>query len=102
MDTKTSFYPDRCDTRTERHVVSSCITSHQLARILLDLPDLPFCSSAHGSTYSERMNGCSHGPLMIGVLQSYAGDHIVVGDMLERIDNGANWKVKEILYEGEY
>jgi hypothetical protein len=51
------------------------ITSHELAQLLLSLPDLPFCSSAHGVVYSERMGRGSHGPLMVGVLESYAEDH---------------------------
>jgi len=37
---------------------------------------------------------------MIGVLESYAGDHVIIGNMLEHANNGRNWKIKEILYNG--
>lgn len=74
--------------------------SHELARLLLTLPNLPIATSAHGCVYSEEMSARSHGPLTIGVMSSYAGDHIVIGDMVELINNGANWRTKEVLVNG--
>lgn len=68
------------------------MNSHDLARLLLLLPNLPVAVSAHGHTYSSRGHRESHGPLMIGKstlgyfrLDGGSTDHIVIGDMLKEL-----------------
>jgi len=73
------------------------VTSHELARLLLTLPDLPVATSAHGHVYSEEMHRSSHGPLEFGRLHTYAGEHLVVGNMVEYIRNKPNYYTTDIL-----
>ncbi len=53
------------------------MTSHELARLLLTMPDLPVATHAHGHTYLSDDQAASHGRIAIGV---YRGKHIGIGD----------------------
>jgi hypothetical protein len=78
---------------------SLLMTSHDLARLLLTLPELPIATVGTGSPYLISADLLSHGPLKVGVLGTYVGDHLVVGPMLEyTCNNKPNWFVKTILY----
>jgi hypothetical protein len=74
------------------------MTTHELARLLLSYPDLPVAITAMGHTYSEEMHRGSRGPLEIGTMKSYVGDHIVVGDMLQHSNNYPNSYITHVLY----
>jgi len=72
--------------------------THELAKLLLTLPDLPVATSACGHQYMTRLMSQSHGPLKVGLLKTYGGDHIVIGNILEMNMNRPNWFVSEMLH----
>lgn len=71
------------------------MTSHDLARLLLTLPDLPVATHANNHTYMSGLRGA---PLKVGRLHTYGGDHIVLGNIGKRNINGSNWHVTEMLH----
>ena len=44
------------------------MTTHELARLLLALPDLPVATYAHNHMYMSGIDECTHGPLKVGLL----------------------------------
>ena len=74
------------------------MNSHDLARLLLSLPDLPVATHALNHTYcsSESADAITHGKLKVGRLKHYVGDHVVIGDISKRNINGPNWRVVEM------
>ena len=75
------------------------MTSHELAGVLLKHPDMPVATVAHDNVYMSAAHSFSHGPLQVGLLDSYAGRHVVIGDMLGWLMTRpeANFRVVEIL-----
>lgn len=71
------------------------MNSHDLARLLLTLPDLPVATHANNHTYLDRLDGRELG---VGLLYTYGGDHIIVGNISKRNINKPNWYVKEMYY----
>jgi len=76
------------------------MNSHDLAKILLKLPNLPIATHAHNNTYMSKTNARSHGPLKIALLKTYGGDHIVIGDISIKNINPPNWYITNV-YVGE-
>jgi len=74
------------------------MNSHDLARLLLTLPDLPVATHAHNHTYASGGDGGTHGPLKVGLLKHYSGDHIVVGNISKMDINPPNWYVSAMFY----
>lgn len=74
------------------------MNSHELAKILLSLPDLPVATHANNHTYASYGDRGSHGPLKVGLLKHYSGDHIVIGDISKRNINKPNWYVTEMFH----
>ena len=74
------------------------MTSHELARRLLDLPDLPVATHANNETYASQDDHGPCGALKIGLLTHYAGDHIVVGSISKMNLNAPNWFVSKMLH----
>lgn len=74
------------------------MTSHELARLLLEMPDLPVATHAHNHTYMSGVNEHTHGSLKIGRLETYGGPHIVIGDISKRNMNKPNWYISEMLH----
>jgi hypothetical protein len=74
------------------------VNSHELAKILLAGPDLPVATHAMDSDYlsSLKAHGHSHGPLKVGMLESYAGQHVVIGDISRRNLNDENWRISSM------
>lgn len=72
--------------------------SHELARLLLTFPDLPVATHAHNHTYKSAIDLHSHGPLKVGLLHTYGGDHIAIGDISKRNINGPNWHITKMLF----
>ena len=73
------------------------MTAHELAKALLAGPDLPVATHALNHTYMSATDAQSHGPLKIGVLESYGGQHIVIGNISKRNINKPNWYVSEMI-----
>lgn len=69
------------------------MNSHDLAQLLLTLPNLPVATHTHNHTYASKADALSHGPLKIGLLEHYSGQHIVIGDMFKKDINPPNWYV---------
>ncbi|MCK9428510.1 MAG: hypothetical protein M0R17_00685 [Candidatus Omnitrophica bacterium] len=67
------------------------ITSHQLAKALLEDEDLPILMIVNGHTYSSEAHKYSHGEIKLGIstiiYASGYSKHIVIGHMLETEDN---------------
>jgi len=72
--------------------------SHDLAKILLEAPNLPIATHAHNHTYMSVTNEVSHGRCKVGLLHTYGGDHIVVGDIMKRNINGENWHITSMIH----
>lgn len=61
-------------------------------------PSMPVGTSA---LYLSNADRNSHGTLEVGIARSYAGDHVVIGPMLEHtLKNGANWSLKQMIHDG--
>lgn len=71
------------------------MTSHALAGLLLSNPDLPIAVHADGSTWISMAHG--HGEVRVAVLESYAGKHIIIGNMSHINLNPPNWFISKIL-----
>jgi hypothetical protein len=68
------------------------MTSHELASILLTLPDLPiaiFCNN-HLAAKDNKFD--------IGILEHYLGSHLIIGNGVEYCKNKPNWYTTKILY----
>lgn len=76
------------------------MTSHELAKILLGLPNLPVAVVAHTHVYCA-----TEGEIKVGRLHHYAGDHLVIGhptkgNLNGSKERGGNWWIEE-MYVGE-
>lgn len=77
------------------------VTAHELARLLLTLPDLPVATHAMNNTYMSNVDKNSHGALKVGRLENYEDRPcIVIGDISKRNINKPNWYISE-MYFGE-
>lgn len=72
------------------------MTAHELANLLLSLPDLPVATTALNHTaVSTTGDG-----IKVGRLYHYTGDYIVIGDISKRNINRPNWYVTK-MYHGD-
>lgn len=70
--------------------------THELARLLLELPDAALTVTANGHQYTPDVDAGSHGALRVERIHHYAGGYrIAIGNGLR--DNGANWHPHETL-----
>jgi hypothetical protein len=77
------------------------VTAHELARLLLTLPDLPVATYALDRTYMSNVDRKSHGPLRVGRLENYENRPcIIIGNLSKRNINRPNWYVSK-MYLGE-
>lgn len=76
------------------------MTSHELAKELLKLPNLPVGLMVNGNSYSSFRDRTSHGPVQIGKgLLGYKNhEHIVIGDMLDYAKEKDCRQVNEIIF----
>ena len=72
--------------------------SHELATLLLANPNLPIATYALGHTYMSGIDQYAHGPLKLGILETYGGQHIVVGDIPRKKINYPNWWISSAIY----
>lgn len=73
------------------------MTSHDLARLLLTLPDLHVALHVHGHTYMSELNDRTHGPVRVARLETYGSPHVVIGNMGKKAINPPNWYISEWL-----
>lgn len=71
------------------------MSSHDLARLLLTLPDLPVATHANNHSYCSYGDRDSHGPLRVGKLHHYRGEHLIIGNFYKLDINAPNWFVAE-------
>jgi len=76
------------------------MTAHELARILLNGPNLPVATHANNHDYFSKpsADGISHGKLKVGLAHHYAGDHVIIGNLSKLNLNKPNWYVKKMLH----
>lgn len=74
------------------------MNAHDLAKLLLDGPNLPIATHTHSHTYMSAAHAGSHGPLKVGLLESYAGQHIVIGNIMRRQINPPNEWISKMLH----
>lgn len=72
------------------------MNSHELARRLLELPDLPIATEAMNHVYCSGKDRESHGKLLIATLETYAGRHILIGHPHKRLLNEPNWWISDV------
>jgi hypothetical protein len=72
------------------------MNSHTLAKLLLKLPDFPVATQANSATYMSGIN--THGNLKVGLLHTYFGNHIIIGNISKLKLNAPNWYVTELYY----
>lgn len=53
------------------------MNSHSLAKLLLEMPNIPIATFANNHIFLSETLGIEFKPFIIG---SYAGDHIVIGN----------------------
>lgn len=61
------------------------------------LPDLPVATHALNSSYFSEADKMSMGELKVGIVEHFAGRHLIIGDISKRNLNGANWRITEML-----
>lgn len=71
------------------------MNSHELARLLLTMPDLPIATHANDHVFTS---GNNKGALKIGLLKHYAGEHVIVGDISRTNLNRPNWYITKMLH----
>lgn len=71
------------------------MTSHELAQVLLDAPDLPIATHTDNHTWISKAH--SGGEVRVAILESYAGQHIIIGNMSTKNLNPPNWVISKIL-----
>jgi len=82
-------------TDMEKSKPDDIVTSHELAKRLLGLPDLPIALMLYGHSYAYKAHRDSHGPISVGLADSYAGEHLVIGG-LDTKRGCPNFKVTQI------
>lgn len=70
------------------------MTSHELARLLLTLPDLPVATHADNHTAIDDTLDVCH-------LETYAGPQILIGNPSRKLLNPPNWYITKIYHGGD-
>ena len=72
-------------------------SSHELAKLLLSLPNMPIATHANNHTFMSNGDQCG---FKIGRLESSFGPHIVIGNISKLNINKPNWWISE-MYVGK-
>ena len=72
--------------------------SHDLAKILLEAPNLPIATHANNHTYISGSDSEDFCCCRVGLLDSHCGDHIILGNISKRNLNASNYYVKEMIH----
>jgi hypothetical protein len=68
------------------------MNTHELARLLLTLPDLPVATHANNHTYASKSDS---GSVLVGLLHHYCGDHIIIGNPSKKDLNHPNYYITD-------
>lgn len=71
--------------------------SHDLAKLLLEQPNLPIATHANNHTYMSETDRDTHGSVKVGLLETYGGRHIVIGNFFHMDINKPNWFVSKMI-----
>ena len=84
--------------RSERNEdAKPAMNVRELIAILRQLDmDMPVAVCAMGNIYMSGAHRESHGPLQVGILNTYAGQHVVIGGMIAYADNPPNWYLERM------
>lgn len=76
------------------------MNAHELARILLQGPDLPVAVHANGYNYASGLNADAHthGRLVVAVMHHYSGAHICIGNLYKSLVNAPNWYITSVIH----
>lgn len=66
------------------------MTSHKLAKLLLENSDLPIALFVNNHTYHFKTDRISHGKISVGINENYSGKHLIIGNFDEEYFNGRN------------
>jgi len=58
------------------------------------MPGLPVATHANNHSFMSRTDGY----VKVALLEHYAGEHIIIGNMSRRALNPPNWRIKEMLH----
>jgi hypothetical protein len=70
--------------------------SHDLAKILLENPNLPIATFANNHDYAS--GSTKWDDLKIGFFKHYSGKHIIVGNISKKNINGPNGYITEMIH----
>lgn len=56
-------------------------------------PDMPIATHANNHTYMSGIEARTHGPVRVALMDTYGGDHVVIGNISKRQINPPNWFV---------
>lgn len=84
--------------KMKKEAQAKAMTTHELARILLKNEDLPIATHANNHTYMSKADAFTHGKVRIGVLETYSGPHVVIGNFSRTDLNSPNWYVSKLIH----
>lgn len=61
--------------------------------------EMPVALLSNGNTYISTTSEASHGKIRIALLNTYAGDHVLIGNAHIRDLNGINYSIEKELDE---
>jgi len=76
------------------------MTTHELAKLLLENGDLPVSLHVNNLTYISKSDESSHGGVRVGLIHTYMGDHICIGNFRKKNINKPNRWVKKMIHGG--
>jgi len=71
--------------------------SHDLAKILLDNPNLPIATHANNHTYSSGRDNRAFPLCNVGIYAECSGEHIIIGNISKRNINGVNGHITSMI-----
>ena len=72
--------------------------SHDLAKILLDNPDMNIATFTNNHYYLSKSDSQSHGSINVATVDTYAGQHIMIGNMYRKDIDSENCMIKKDIY----
>lgn len=76
------------------------MTTHELAKILLALPDVPVATTANNHFYHSDYDKQSHGRIKVQSFRHFYSGGIVIGNGMR--ENGPNWGPIDTFFEEPY
>ena len=69
------------------------MNSHELAKLLLEYPDMPIAVSANNHEYFS-----TESDFKIALAHHYSGEFLMIGNMGKMDLNSPNWYLRKVLY----